>query len=65
MKFGLMYDDEVVEVFIPPAGRTINDVMTDERAAEYMSIPDHVTVGYKLNMDGTWLPPEDNTPAPA
>lgn len=65
MRYGLMYEGEVVEVFTPPSGRTINDVMTDERAEEYVSIPDHVTVGFKQSVDGVWSPPEDAAPAPA
>lgn len=65
MRYGLMYEGEVVSIFKPPAGRTINDVMTDERAEEYVSIPDHVTVGYKQTLDGKWIPPENTLPDPA
>jgi hypothetical protein len=57
MKFGLLYEDEVVDVFTPPAGKTINDCMQDDRASEYVSIPDYVTVGYTQRFDGTWISP--------
>lgn len=57
MKFGLLYEGEVVDVFEPPAGKTINDCMQDDRASEYMSIPDHVTVGFTKRFDGTWVAP--------
>ncbi len=58
MKFGLLYEGEVVDVITPSPGKTINDSMQDDRASEYVSIPDYVTIGYTQRFDGTWIPPE-------
>ncbi len=65
MKYGLMYDGEVIDVFTPPAGKTINDCFTDDRASEYVSIPAHVTVGYTQKYDGSWIPPTEPSVRPS
>lgn len=62
MRFGLLYDDEVIDIYTPPAGKNITDCMPDDRASEYVSIPSHVTIGYTRRWDGEWVPPASPVP---
>lgn len=57
MKYALMYEDTVVEVYTPPSGVTISDCLPADRVQEYISVPDHVVPGYTLHPDGTWKAP--------
>lgn len=61
MRFGLVFEDTVVEVITPAAGKTIDDYVSADRASDYFDIPDHVTAGYVRHPDGHWLPPTEST----
>lgn len=57
MRFGLIYEDVVVDVVTLAAGQTIDDVVTEDRASEYISIPDSVDVGDIKGPNNTWAKP--------
>ncbi len=60
MRFGLLYDNTVVEVITPEAGKTIDDYVSAERVSDYIDIPKHVTAGYVRHPDGGWVAPSDS-----
>lgn len=59
LRFGRMYKGVVVSVTELPKGRTIEQHVGPDQAADYNALPDHVNVGWVQQLDDTWLSPEE------
>lgn len=59
MRFGRIYEGEVVSVTETPQGRTIEEHVGALQAVDYTAIPDHVGIGFVQQLDETWLTPEE------
>ena len=66
MKYARVLDSIVQEVFVPPAGLTIEDCFTPEVVALFEPCPDEVEQNWIKEPDGSFVapppPPEPPTP---
>jgi len=64
MKYARVLDSIVQEVFIPPAGLTIEDCFTPEVVALFESCPNEVEQNWIKEPDGSFVAPPPPPPEP-